>query len=241
MATKGWSISFDSPLRTFTAYNLDQVAALVKSAEDAAHAGSWVVLLLTYESAPAFDHALQTHYSDSLPLAWAAVFAEPATTGTGSVDGEGHLKGWEPRIKRAEYYKGVNRIQELIACGDTYQVNYTFPLVTAFKGDPRGWYNQLCLAQGAEYCAYLDLGSGRWACPRSTLATLQLKRKSLRSMNLTGWEGGLAPAQLWHPTTEKKITQVYEPHRLGRWACPRSTLATLQLKRKSLRSMNLTG
>jgi para-aminobenzoate synthetase/4-amino-4-deoxychorismate lyase len=45
----------------------------------------------------------------------------------------------------------------LIAAGDTYQVNYTFPLVASFKGDSRSWFRDLCRAQGAEYCAYFDL------------------------------------------------------------------------------------
>ncbi|HKP13360.1 MAG TPA: aminodeoxychorismate synthase component I, partial [Blastocatellia bacterium] len=47
---------------------------------------------------------------------------------------------------------------ERIADGDTYQVNYTFPLKSRFGGDARSWYADLKAAQQADYCAYLDTG-----------------------------------------------------------------------------------
>jgi para-aminobenzoate synthetase/4-amino-4-deoxychorismate lyase len=52
----------------------------------------------------------------------------------------------------------VSRIKELIAAGDTYQVNYSFPLSASFNGDAYAWYRTLCEAQGAQYSAYIDLG-----------------------------------------------------------------------------------
>ena len=56
------------------------------------------------------------------------------------------------------------RIRELIAAGDTYQVNYSFPLTSTFNGDTYAWYRSLCLAQGAQYSAYLDLGRYKVLC-----------------------------------------------------------------------------
>jgi para-aminobenzoate synthetase/4-amino-4-deoxychorismate lyase len=64
---------------------------------------------------------------------------------------------WQPRVSKSEYERAVARIRELIAAGDTYQVNYSFPLTSTFSGDAYGWYRELCLAQGTDYCAYLDL------------------------------------------------------------------------------------
>jgi para-aminobenzoate synthetase/4-amino-4-deoxychorismate lyase len=114
--------------------------------------------MLSYESAPAFDNALKTQPSGFLPLAWAAVFDEPSPVKPDLDAATYELIGWEPRVTPSQYLQAISKIRELIARGDTYQVNYTFPLVATFTGDPKSWYRDLCLAQGAEYCAYVDLG-----------------------------------------------------------------------------------
>jgi para-aminobenzoate synthetase/4-amino-4-deoxychorismate lyase len=162
--TKGVHLRFSSPLTTYSANRLEEVVPLLKAAEAAGKSGAWVVLMLSYEAAPAFDEALKTHTPGFLSLAWAAVFDKPVTPETEPpiarefTAGSYHLTAWEPQVTRAEYSEAVRSIRELIARGDTYQVNYTFPLVATFTGDPKSWYRDLCLAQSAEYCAYVDLG-----------------------------------------------------------------------------------
>ena len=60
-----------------------EVIPLLKAAEAAAKSGAWVVLMLSYEAAPAFDDALKTHNATgSLPLAWAAVLISQMITAT---------------------------------------------------------------------------------------------------------------------------------------------------------------
>jgi len=71
---------------------------------------------------------------------------------------------WSPRVDRDEYDRAVARIRELIAAGDTYQVNYSFPLTTSFSGDAYELYRNLCLTQGAPYSAFLDLGRFKVLC-----------------------------------------------------------------------------
>ena len=136
---------------------MDEVLPLLEFAEARALAGAYALVMLSYEAAPAFDSALRTHAATDFPLAWAAVFA-----GASEVDerrrGEFVSGDWQPRISKDEYARAVGTIRELIAAGDTYQVNYSFPLTATFSGDPYAWYRELCLAQGgARYCAYLDL------------------------------------------------------------------------------------
>jgi para-aminobenzoate synthetase/4-amino-4-deoxychorismate lyase len=172
----GLHLRFNSPLTTYSANQLKEVFPVLKAAQAAAESGAWVVLMLSYEAAPAFDCALKTHSPDALPLAWAAVFAEPATPSTAVTpptptttapdftSARYDVSAWEPRVSRSEYGESVRRIRDLIASGDTYQVNYTFPLLTEFNGDPGAWYDTLCAAQSAEYCAYLDLGRYQVLC-----------------------------------------------------------------------------
>ena len=167
---KGLHLRFASPLTTYSANQLKEVGPLLEAAEAAAMSGAWVVLMLSFEAAPAFDDALKTHSPAFLPLAWAAVFdkpstpAIPATRSPEFTAGRYDLTAWEPQVSRSEYSEAVRRIRDLIAKGDTYQVNYTFPLLTTFNGDPSAWYDTLCAAQGAEYCAYLDLDRYKVLC-----------------------------------------------------------------------------
>jgi para-aminobenzoate synthetase/4-amino-4-deoxychorismate lyase len=113
--------------------------------------------MLSYEAAPAFDSALCTHNPDDFPLAWAGVFSEPSDPG--EIRSVASSNPWLPAVTKDEYNECVTRIRDLIAAGDTYQVNYSFPLNSTFKGEPYAWFCALRGAQqGARYSAYLDLG-----------------------------------------------------------------------------------
>ena len=118
-------------------------------------------MLLSYEAAPAFDPAFVTHAPSDFPLAWAAVFE----THSAAEQLESYSStAWTPLVTRDEYDASVSRIKELIAAGDTYQVNYSFPLTSSFNGDAFAWYQDLCVAQGAQYSVYLDLGRYKVLC-----------------------------------------------------------------------------
>ncbi|HKG47641.1 MAG TPA: aminodeoxychorismate synthase component I [Pyrinomonadaceae bacterium] len=147
-----------------TAERIDDVLAVLEFAEREARAGSQVAVMLSYEAAPAFDPAFITHPPSGFPLAWAAVFDDMSATVTESYSSTRSSTSWTPRVSRDEYDRSVSRITELIAAGDTYQVNYSFPLTSLFEGDAFAWYQQLCVAQGAQYSAYLDLGRYKVLC-----------------------------------------------------------------------------
>lgn len=149
---------FSNPLRTFSAHSLEEVLPLLQAIDEEAKAGFWVVTMLSYESAPAFDSALRTHPPRAFPLAWAGVFRTSSPETESSREERYSFGPLNPAVTRSEFDGAVLRIRELIAQGDTYQVNYTFPLTTRFKGDPESWYHKLCEAQEAQYSAYLDLG-----------------------------------------------------------------------------------
>jgi para-aminobenzoate synthetase/4-amino-4-deoxychorismate lyase len=158
LQAQGLPTHFQSPLKVLTAHRLEEVCPLLKAAEAAAKADHWVALLLSYEAAPAFDRAMTTRPAKGLPLGWAAVFDSPASTPLQSIAEAYEVGPWTPRVSRESFASAISQIRELIAAGDTYQVNYTFPLVAEFQGDAHAWFRNLCRAQGAEYCAYFDLG-----------------------------------------------------------------------------------
>jgi para-aminobenzoate synthetase/4-amino-4-deoxychorismate lyase len=153
------SLRFDSAEREMIAKNLGEVLAVLDFAEREAQAGAYVAVMLSYEAAPAFDSVLAVHEPSDFPLVWAAAFESP--TDLASNDARLMANSWAPRVSRVEYDDAVTQIKELIAAGDTYQVNYSFPLTASFNGDAYAWYRTLCEAQGAQYSAYIDLGRYR--------------------------------------------------------------------------------
>jgi len=136
------------------------VISVLEFAENEERAGSHVAVMVSYEAAPAFDSALVTHQPSEFPLAWAATLTDIPSNTTETVCSN----TWTPIVCRAEYDRSVARIKELIAAGDTYQVNYSFPLTATFNGDSCAWFHDLYRAQSAPYSAYLDLGRYKVLC-----------------------------------------------------------------------------
>src|SRR6185369_1261587 len=135
------SLSFNTPTSELIATRIDQVVPVLDFAERESMAGAYVAVMLSYEAAPAFDRILAVHQPSDFPLAWAASF--PAISNVASETGSITSNSWAPLVSRAEYNEAVSRIRELIAAGDTYQVNYSFPLTSSFAGDTYAWYQSL--------------------------------------------------------------------------------------------------
>ncbi|MDP3426850.1 MAG: chorismate-binding protein [Humidesulfovibrio sp.] len=167
------------------AETLDGVPGVVAWAEEQSRAGFWVVLVLAYEAAPAFDSALVAHPpQEGLPLAWAASHAGPwplpeasaaAPQGAPTADPArtrqpGHALGpWRALVPPQDYAANFARLKRDIADGETYQANYTVPFECGFSPGPesslmdadRVWFAELARAQAAGFCAWLDLGRHR--------------------------------------------------------------------------------
>ncbi len=152
-------LRFVAPRRSLTVRRRDELADALDALEAEARAGRWCALALAYEAAPAFDTALRARSSRGTPLLAAAVFDRPAPPESASgPPGSYRLGRWRPAVRRAEYRATVAAIRAAIARGETYQANYTFPLVAPFQGDLDAWYRDLRAAQGPGLAAWLDLG-----------------------------------------------------------------------------------
>lgn len=157
------------PVGVLEAARTDEVDGVLRAADAAAARGLWVAGFVAYEAAPGFDPALRVRDREpgapfaALPLAWFAMFGgrqetvlpEPPDREPSAED------AWRPSVERRAYDAAIARIHDHIAAGDTYQVNHTLRLRARLDGDPRGLYRDLCFAQRAAYCAYLDLGRFR--------------------------------------------------------------------------------
>ena len=159
---RGWNASFVEPTEQHSVYALNEVIPLLRRAEAAASDGSWVAVALSYEAAPAFDSALTVKPSSEFPLAWIAVFDEPTPTDFNSISSRQlPIAEWEPQIDKRQYRRAIQSIRDYIERGDTYQVNFTFPLRGYVSGDSFDWFRAVAGSQGAGYSAYLDIGSHR--------------------------------------------------------------------------------
>src|SRR4051812_49277363 len=70
-------LAFAEPRDIIVAGTIDEVVPAVRRAERVAMDGAWVVGMLAYEAAPAFDPALVVRGGGAMPLAWFAAFDAP--------------------------------------------------------------------------------------------------------------------------------------------------------------------
>ncbi len=163
--TRKW-LTFDSPKSGIVANELDDVPEAIHSAEQAAAHGNWVVGMVSYDASPAFDNAIKSARLDRVPLVSFGVFDSPRITTQPVASGGYEVGPWVSNRSHSAYLTSVRTIRELIAAGETYQVNHTIRLRSSFFGYPYGLFADLVRAQRSDHAAYLDLGD-RFVCSAS--------------------------------------------------------------------------
>ena len=161
-------LSFTGPQRVLEARRPEEVSAVLQAIDQALLDGRFVAGYLAYEAAAAFGLRVRETAPGALPadaggpnrppLAWFGVYAPPASVEIALPPVAGSLPAPRVSLDAARYASAVARIQELIARGDTYQVNFTFPLETDLDHDPWRLFQGLVAVQPVPYAAYLDLG-----------------------------------------------------------------------------------
>ncbi len=159
---KRW-LSFEDPLEIIEARHLSDVKVKLRRVEQCvADRQLWAAGFLSYEAAPAFDATLVTHDSHRLPLLWFGVYEQPRVLDCldGVLVREFTPLEWIPTISREEYGAAIKRVKELIAVGDTYQVNFTFRMHADLGAQFPAWeyFRNLVQGQEAQYCAFIDTG-----------------------------------------------------------------------------------
>ncbi len=159
---------FERPLAVIAAYSLAEVQPALAELERAAQSGLYAAGMLSYEAAPALDPALRAHPPGDFPLLWFGLYTAPRRLPLSALPSPGpqaYPLDWRPNVSKKEYRAALRAIKAHIACGDTYQVNYTLRLRSAFplssQDIPFQTFCRLARSQRAGYAAYLDLG--RWA------------------------------------------------------------------------------
>ncbi|MCB8952552.1 MAG: aminodeoxychorismate synthase component I [Ardenticatenales bacterium] len=184
----GWLL-FQRPRRVVVADGVEGVMPALQAIETAVNQnGQYAAGFLAYEAAAAFG--LTVYSADQLPgglpWLWFGLFDAPTRLPRLSPAAAAYQIGpWQPVLTPAAYHAGIGRIKSHIARGQTYQINYTFPLHAPFAGDPYALFVDLAAAQQGEYAAYLD--NGEWAiCSASPELFFRLDGDRLTSRPMKG-------------------------------------------------------
>ncbi|MEQ1823285.1 MAG: chorismate-binding protein [Fimbriimonadaceae bacterium] len=146
------------------ARSLDEVIPLIEEAERDAREGKWTVLVVTFDSAPAFDAS----YVAAPPgLDWFAVaqtYGERPANQIRVPKLTSSIPQFQAKLPQQDYLKQIQLLKQHIARGDTYQVNYTFPLECSEDVYGADLFDLLCFPQPPPYARYLKLADQEILC-----------------------------------------------------------------------------
>jgi para-aminobenzoate synthetase / 4-amino-4-deoxychorismate lyase len=168
------SLLFLHPVRVLSASRPDEIPALFRELEEALSGGFYVAGFVGYECGYHFQSLEDVAPAPSeLPLAWFGVYREPLVhhhqmsgeegEATQPASNEsGNLLEMLPEqtfltISEAEYCASVERIQDYIRAGDTYQVNFTDTVDARTKLSATELFAELSPRQPVSYSAFLNV------------------------------------------------------------------------------------
>ena len=153
---------FSGHVDTISAETADQVVTVLEQAEAATRQGLYAVGFVAYEAARTLNPYLSSLAPEpGLPLVWFSLFRirQCVTVGDGLPTGATTDPKLTPAGSQSDYEIAVSRIHTAIEQGQTYQINYTFPLQGYWQGNPLQLYRTLLNAQQPAFGAFLDIGS----------------------------------------------------------------------------------
>ena len=156
-------LSFEDPVESVIAWDLDSVLPAMRRVEAAATNGLWAVGFVSYDAGPAFDQAVASRRNDDTPLVAFGLFDsatidDPLTEGSGQC-GSFRVGSWASSVGQDDFEAGVRTVKDHIAAGDTYQVNLTMRLHASFDGDPLGLFRSLARSQDGDHLVFVDFGT----------------------------------------------------------------------------------
>lgn len=148
---------FEDPVEALEAAEPQGLSTLFERLEEARQEGLWAVGCVSYEAAPALDPALEVRSSANGSLAAFGLFRPPAF-GEPAPAEEVALPNLEAGLGAEAYERAVTAIRGAIAAGETYQVNFTFPMKARYDETPERLFSKLAATSRAPYAAFFDCG-----------------------------------------------------------------------------------
>lgn len=153
-------LNCSGPVDVVSTHLCSEVLPALQRIEQAVQKGLYAAGFVSYEAAPAFDPALRVNPQGSLPLLWFGLYEEVQESGEelNRASPACALPTWKPSVTPDEYRDAIARIKDLIAGGETYQVNYSFRLRSPFRDSAWALFRQLHSAQNVPFAAFVDTG-----------------------------------------------------------------------------------
>jgi para-aminobenzoate synthetase/4-amino-4-deoxychorismate lyase len=154
---EGW-VRWRSPVDVIQTLHTREVAVRLREVEKRTQDGLYALGFVAYEAGEAFDsHFAVKAENPSLPLLWFALFKgpEPFHPIVAAPPARPSIQ-WNPAEAYSRYQASIRQIKKRIAAGETYQVNYTFPLVAAPSPDLNHLFFALYQAQPTPYALWIE-------------------------------------------------------------------------------------
>jgi para-aminobenzoate synthetase/4-amino-4-deoxychorismate lyase len=154
-------LQFEEPVRVVCVREPEEVLAALHEVETAVSTHHlYAAGFLSYEASAAFGLSVHPSGNDEPPLLWFGLYERlrPPRFQKPRRSGGYQLGEWQPGLNLESYHSAIAAIKAQIAAGNTYQVNFTFPLKASFQGEPWGLFSDLVMAQEGDYGAYVDTG-----------------------------------------------------------------------------------
>jgi para-aminobenzoate synthetase/4-amino-4-deoxychorismate lyase len=154
-------LKFETPVHVVIATTVEQVVEKLRLVESMVETdGLYAAGYVGYQASAAFDSRLVTRVGGELPLMWFGLYKTAAVVDLPLAKSTSAPFSWYPRHHKADYLKAIDAIKDYISQGDTYQVNYTYPLECTVNAEVDAWALFLSLqhAQQGQYGAFVDLG-----------------------------------------------------------------------------------
>ena len=149
---------FCAPETTIKCRHAVEIPKALELLEQCLAEGCYIAGFLAYEAGWAFLDRAVPKQPPEFPLLWFGVYKDCTAVPRPLSNTTAKPLLWQPSISHEAYCRSMDRIKAYIGAGDTYQVNFTFPMETYFQDDPLQWFRQLYAAQPTEHAAYLDTG-----------------------------------------------------------------------------------
>jgi len=145
-----------NPVAVITTRAINEITSNLRVVEHHVQKGRMALGFLAYEAGHAFDPNFLNKREDiGTPLLWFAVFTghdpyvPPVKPSTLRIR-------WKPSVNQRTYSQSIHAIKQRIAAGDTYQVNYTFPLIAKNSVDLQSLFFQLADNQPTPYAMFIE-------------------------------------------------------------------------------------
>lgn len=154
---------FRDPIKIISTDTVNEVITSLEEVQSFVQKGYYAAGYVSYEASPAFDAAHTVLPDHKMPLVWFGIFADPDKCDEPDTEKKNGftIGSWKSDTSREQYQDCIQKIKHAIACGDTYQVNYTMRLRSSFAGDDLAYYQSLLNLQQSNYSAYLNIGRFR--------------------------------------------------------------------------------